>query len=258
MKKLLLILTSMCLLFTLAACDISIEDLEALAGVTAPAELGGADLDLPSAITTDAVDKNEETATEKQSFNAMAKNDWMDMIDDSVFENYTCMMEGVMTVTQNGANEGTTAVKEMIRVTEEKMASDIYADGEYVETIVVDGDTAAAQKEQSAQIFKTLLAEYDSFSYDAQTNTYKVTATVKIETVLKSLTYDLESGQMVTADVPAVIEMHEAELTLTEDGKLSTFVCDYSQTMTMVAGFSVTTSGRVTWNFSDFGTTVID
>ena len=118
-------------------------------------------------------------------------------------------------------------------------------------TLVYDGEVAESQKIQNSHLFLFILREYDNFVYDADTNTYIIPETVVMEDVVKSIG---EGGKMF--DVEVRIEIREAVVTFTDDGMLSTFTCDYTQTMYMDQ--TITTSGQTTWTFSDFGTTVIE
>ncbi|MBO5883699.1 MAG: hypothetical protein J6Q78_04775 [Clostridia bacterium] len=183
--------------------------------------------------------------------------EWDQMISDDMLANYTVIMEGNMSVTTNGKEEGTSDVKQKTKVANDKLSMEIFAGDQSVDTMVIDGDLAKAQMTQTSQLFKTLMAEYDNFTYDADKKIYKVTESVTIDTVLKGFGYQ-DEGAVREFDVPTVIVMRDAEITVSEDGKLVSFVCDYSQSMTMTDGDEVVTSGVVTWSFSDFGTTVIE
>ncbi len=217
----------------------------------------------PSA-TSDGVAEKECSvckAKENQSisFRGLSKDKWLEMISDASFENYTVKLEGTMTVTNKNENT-TNTIKEIIKFADDKMAMQMFVEDPNSSSddpisFVIDGDMAKAQKIQNTQLFIALLQEYESFVYDGATKTYKVPNTISIDTVLKGFSSD-ENG-MVTIDVPAKLEMREAEVTVSNDGKLVKFVCDYSQTMTMDDDGPTTVSGKTTWEFYDYGTTVI-
>ena len=135
-------------------------------------------------------------------------------------------------------------------------AEDLDSPAEDEELVIADGEIAEAQKLQYSQVFMTLLEDYKNFTYDADTNTYKVMTNVKVEKVLKAVSFSPD-GSVTTFDLPTVLEMREAEVTVSSDGKLIKFVCDYSQTMDMY-GTTMVTAGKTTWTFSDYGTTVIE
>ncbi len=236
MKKIFLILISVCLLLALAACD------------------GGENIDnLPTGTPTDAPTEAPTEAPE-----GINESEWNEMLSDEVFENYTVIMDGKMTVTTNGIVEvEDELVKERIKVACDKMSIEIFVDGEFSEPMVFDGELAESQKIQSSQLFMLLLDKYDSFVYDKDAKVYIVEETITIDAVLKGMSF-MEDGSVAEFDVPAVIEMKDAEVRISDDGKLASFTCDYTQTMEMGEGYTVSTSGLTTWTFSDFGTTVIE
>ena len=226
MKKILLVLLTLCLLCSLIACDKG--------------------------------DDPETNDTTPETNDALSETEWKAMISDDVLANYTVMMEGKMSVTENGVADGSGEqnIKQIIKVANNMLSIEMFVDGESVEPIVLEGDLAAKQNEQATQLFKIMLAKYDAFTYDKEKKVYTVSEPVTIETVLAGFSYNPD-GSMVEFDVPAVIEMRDATVTVSENGQLVSFDCDYSQSMTMSED-TVVTSGLVTWTFSDFGTTVIE
>ncbi len=193
------------------------------------------------------------------SFNGVSKDKWLSMLADSNFDNYTLKLEGTMTATSPNGN-ATSKVKETIKIADGKMHIEMFAADENStasdsHTMLLEGELAEMQKIQNSQIFMTLLKEYESFEYDEATKTYKVPQTVSIDTVLKGIS--MSGDEYVSFDAPSKLEMREAEVTLSEDGKLIKFVCDYSQIMTMGEDGTTSVSGVTTWEFSDYGTTVI-
>lgn len=200
-------------------------------------------------------------STDTTGNGGIPENEWEEMLSASNFGNYTLTMEGTMTVTQNGEiaaeNQKT---KQVLKVTADKLELTLYffddEINEFVamEPAILEGELAQSQKEQSAQVYLALLAKRDSYIFDAATDSYKVTETVTFEAVLDALSYD-ENGNEMTFEVPTTIEMREATLKLSEDGKLLSFTADYTQTMEM--GVTTVTAGITTWSFSDYGTTVI-
>ncbi len=186
----------------------------------------------------------------------MFQAEWDAKLADKMFENYTYSMEGRMTVTQDGEPETTSDMRQIVKVTSDKVSTTVYADsveepgGSGGFTQVYEGEIAEATKTQNAQLFLTILRDYENFEYDAETNTYKIPETVVFEEVLKAVSGD---GMF---DVPARIEVREAVVTFSEDGRIATLVSDYTQAMDF-GGSMVTTAGVTTWTFTDFGTTVI-
>ena len=225
---------SLCLAM-LASCDLT--DLNPLKAGQENAEKEGSE------------PENSETDVE-----AMAKAEWNEKVAEKNFENYTVSMEGRMTVTQAGLYETTADMSQIIKVTSDKISitilSDVAGDSDEY-TQVYEGEIAEVTKTQNAQLFLTIIRDYENFVYDKETKTYKIPEPVVFEEVLKGI-----EGQELF-DVPTRIEVREASVTFTKDGLLATLVSDYSQTMEL-AGQTVTTSGKVTWTFSNFGTTVIE
>lgn len=249
MKKTFLVLILACLLVALVAC-----------GSDEVTTAEGTSTTMPVDTATTPADTTT-TPADTEAPGGISETEWNGMLSDEMFENYTFVMEGEMTVTQNGEVQSTSDVKERIKIASDKISIELFAadtDSEATdsEAMVFDGEYAAALKLQYTEIFVPLLQKYDSFVYDANTKTYKVTETVTIDTVLTGINfYEDESFEMF--DLPATIEMREGEVMLSDDGKLLTFVCDYTQTMNMGGG-AIATSGITTWTFSDFGTTVIE
>ena len=227
MKKFILILLTLCLLCSLIACD------------------KGDDPQTPS----------ETTATD----DTLSETEWKAMISDDMLTNYTVVMEGKMSVTQNGVADDAVEqdIKQKIKIANDMISIEMVANGESVEPLVLEGDLAAKQNEQTTQLFKILLAKYDAYTYDKDKKVYTVSEPVTIETVLTGFSYEAD-GSITDFEIPAVIEMRDATVTVSENGQLVSFVCDYSQSMTMSEDSVTVTSGLVTWTFSDFGTTVIE
>ena len=194
-------------------------------------------------------------------YTGMETEAWQEMLSPPQFENYTFSTEGVMTVTQNGIHQATSYVKSVTKFTADKLELLLYAmdtgsEAEDVESMVFEGEIAEVQKIQYSQVFMTLLAERDHFTYDPQTKTYKVTECITIETLLKAIV--MKNGiEPSLMDMPTKMEMREAEATISDDGRLLKFVCDYTQTMTMPEG-ELVTAGITTGVFYDYGTTVIE
>ena len=180
---------------------------------------------------------------------------WAAMLAEDKFSNYSFTMSGTMTSTQGGESY-TSYAKETVKFANNKVAIGFFEDENDTEADwqTLDGELAAAQRVQMTQIFMTLLEEYARYAYDANTNSYKLANTVTIDTVLKGFMMD-EHGNISPMDVPAVIEMRNGEVFLSDDGRLVKFVCDYSQKMN---GDQVSISGITTWEFFDYGTTVVE
>ena len=248
-------------LFSLTSCDI-MDYVDDLAD-----EIDTSVLDATVVVTDIYADANEtadatetEEATEKETDAGVNEEQWAQMISEVSFENYTLNIDGVMTVTYNGQAGETSTVKQCIKVTSDKVS--MYSDPQNSEAgdgeplnLVFDGEIAEAQKLQFAQVFMAMLSDFSNFKYDVETNTYIIPETVVIEKVLKGIAILEDDVQLF--DAPTKIEMREAEVTISEDGKLLKLVCDYTQTIE-VNGSTSSNAGLTTWTFSDYGTTVIE
>jgi len=219
MKKLLLLLLTSCLFLSFAACG----------------------------------DSNGDGTPDLEGLDA---SEWTAMLADTVFENYTLTMEGRMTVTQGNETREPYDMKQVIKTTADQISITLYHENQPVDTMVFDGEIAKTQKNQNSQLFLTILRQYDSFVFDADTKTYKILETVSFDTVLKGLSFD-DNDTPTEFDVPATIVIREATATLSEDNHILTFVCDYSQTMD-IEDTVTTTAGLTTWTFTDYGSTVIE
>lgn len=256
MKRILIIVLGVLLLAALIFCVVEIADSEEAPETTKAIET------TKTPDTTKVPDTTKTPETTKAP-EGVSRPTWDDMLSAAKFENYTFSMEGAMTVLQNGENAGTSNVKETFKVTKDKLWVEMY--GETVDssasdqqTILFVGEAAAAQKLQCEQIFLALLAEYDNFTYDAASDSYKLHKTVTLDTTLKAFSFSQDGTIRETFDMPAVIEMREATVELSVDGSLVKFVCDYSQTMQYDIETVTETTGITTWTFGNYGTTVIE
>ena len=208
--------------------------------------------------TEEEITETEATTATETTFDGIEKSEWDLKFTDEAFQNYTVVFEGKMSVTENGEYDSTSDVWQKIKVTSDKIeitarASEVGSpDGSGEFTLTFDGEAAEAQKIQNSQLFLLILRDYEIFEYDAEKDTYIIPEPIVLEEVLKGV-----QGDGTLFDVPTKIEIREAIVTFTEDGMLSAFSCDYTQTMNMGEKI-VKTSGKTTWTFTDFGTTAIE
>lgn len=247
MKKILILILAALILVSLVACDDSSVNIPGADGVTTPAD--------------DTTTLPDDTTTAEPS-QGISTPEWNGMLSAANFENYTVTLEGMMTVVQPGQENVTSNVKQIVKIADDKMQLEIFASDadssaeDSMKQVFVE-EIAAEQKQQNEWLFLTLLAKRESFVYDPETNTYSITETIRIEETVKGISIDPETGVPQSFDCPVVIEMREGVVTISEDGKLLKFVCDYSQSME-IRGEVTTTMGLTTWTFSDYGTTVIE
>lgn len=199
-------------------------------------------------------EESDTEDTEKQSLDSN--------VGLSKMDNYTLTLEGLMTVTKNGVEEGKTNMKQVLKIADGKAEIILFVEngnGEMEqagESMLLEGEMAKAQTEQNNKLLETILAKYDKFVYDAETESYAITETITVEEVVDGVEQDHVSGTLVPIKVPTKITIKDAKVTLTEDGKLAKLVCDYTQEMNLEDGITVT-SGINTWTVTDYGTTVI-
>ena len=196
------------------------------------------------------------------AFEGLSENKWDAMISDAAFENYTLTTESTMKTEIGGVDRGTSDSKSVVKIAADKIEISSYAydsEGNASDALVsaFEGEYAKAHKEQYSMIFMLVLSEYENFEYDAETNTYKIEKTLTIEDDLPGFAINGD-GTLLHFTVPAKIEIKNGEASISDDGKLLSFTCDYSQTMYGDNDYTVAVSGITTWTFSDYGTTVID
>ena len=202
----------------------------------------------------------EETTTEntpkKGDLEGLVKEDSLNKLD-----NYTLTIEGKMSVTQDGQDQGVSDMKQVTKTANGKIEIILYGMNENGEmepdedSIVVEGEMAETQKAENNQLIEIILGEYKKFVYDSKTDSYSINETVVIEKDINGFSVDNE-GNMISIVTPTKITIKNAKVTLTEDGKLACLVCDYTQEMTM-GEHVIVTSGLTTWTVTDYGTTVI-
>ena len=167
----------------------------------------------------------------------LSSGDWEDMLSAPNFENYT--LHSVATIT--GVDEDTT-----VKFTKDK----VYISGtigEHPYEVTYTGQEAIGQKKSHEDVFLAVLADFDNFTYDEAAKVYKNPSPVTVST---GLTIEDET---ITMD----ITMTNGVVSLTEDGKLLKFECDYAQiTHTHQGDVPMTT--HMYMEFSDYGTTVIE
>ena len=283
MKRIVMILLAALLIFAMTACD------EGNGNPTATTETPGGETAAPDTTapeadeTTGAAGESsstpdesitpdessstpdatapEGTTSEIPSVGGIDKTGWEAMLNPENFTNYTFKVTGTMTAMVDGQNQGVSNIDETIMVTADKvkitaLAYDTESDASDDFSVTLSGKEAEAQITQYTQIFMPILSRYESFVYDAETGTYSINDTVAMDVILIGISYS-HDGTISTFEAPAHLEFSQATATLSEDGKLATFVCNYSQSMT-TNGYNVVTDGTTTWTFSNFGTTVIE
>ena len=174
---------------------------------------------------------------------AMTKAQWEAMLDKSNFDNYT------LSQLQN-TNSDVLVRKDLsvFKVTADKVEIDTYWDDELQREDVFTGAEAVEQKKVASDVFIPLLSDFDNFVFNEEKECYtnvnpisnEVTTfqsglEVKIIMVLEHLTINVKDGKLVGAEY---------------DGTYTTIVVAYDMTV------NATIDG--TWEFTNYGTTVIE
>lgn len=203
----------------------------------------------------------------------ISKDQWSSMLAESNFENCTIVSEyytftyglsldGTSADSASGAlSTGTNLTKTKMRsttkITADKISQSVLPE-EYdsipsnFSPTIYDGEVAQAIKKVGIQSFKIMIEDYDNFTYDSATNTYKLKAPT---TINKVMDYPVIDGNSVTYEsTTANLDLHAAEISVSKDGKLLSVVCNY----TTHDGDQDHNIPDHTWSFSDYGTTVIE
>lgn len=190
--------------------------------------------------TPSDVPKQDQTITEK---------DWSEMISAASFENYTLTQAAIYSA---GAGfEEDTLVTSVVKFTKDKVEIK-FTIGDVTNVIVYDGEMAKEQKDSYEKIFISLLENPKDYEYDATEKAYKNSKTITVEDTMH---YPAEDDRPAF-DLKMKIVMNNGKATISANGKLLTFVCDYTQTTETPNGTSFL-STEMSWTFSNYGTTTI-
>ena len=187
---------------------------------------------------------------------AITEEEWNAAIAPISFENYTMVTSGFFI-----QDDGTEMQQDqVIKVTADRMTVSLVAViskmlGETLpepktETVFWDyhKDPAelATQKGAQEQLFLALLADYNDFVWNEEKQAFVNTDPVSIEIPM----------EYYAASVSVVME--NGIVSITEDGKIKEFTCDYTQTTVLPESTIVSMGKNFSWKFFDYGTTVID
>ena len=201
--------------------------------------------------STPETPETQETPETPES-SGVTKEEWNSMIADHNFENYTLMQEGHIIQDDETESIQTGTVK----ITKDKVSIDMTitqlkvlgeeANQTFPMKEVFSGEMATMQKGSYEDVFRALIAEYESFVWDAEKKLYKNPKDLKIS---------FPAGDGVTAE----ILMTNGEVKLDENGKLLEFAAKFDQEIKDADGTKLATiKADMKWAFSAFGTTVIE
>lgn len=183
---------------------------------------------------------SEEEASGGKEATGISAEEWEAMLAEANFDNYT------LTENQKVTYENVTMQQDAVfKVAGDKASVDLKVDGQQMDILYYAGEEAAMQKQAYEQIYRALLAEYDHYAYDKDTQFYVLKNEVTVE-----IPMDLY-------DASISIVMKDAKVKLSEDGKVLNFECNFTQATT-TQGQTIMASAEAVWTFSDYGTTVVE
>ncbi len=169
---------------------------------------------------------------------------WSLMLAEDNFENYT-LLQTIDTIV--GVEEVGTRQTNIMNVTADAVRIDatiVQEDGQTVHrTQTFTGEQATLYKANFSEVFLTLLDAYEKYEYDAVEDCYTVAETIVVEFTEDSVweSYVMQEGKVVV-----------------EDGKFSSFTCVVDWTSVEGDEAPVTVKYAMKWEFSNYGTTVIE
>ncbi len=169
----------------------------------------------------------------------MTETEWNAAISTETLTNYT--LKQTANLIYVIAEDEQPAMLQVIdlRFTEDKIALHM-VQGEEIVDYVFTGAEATEQAALYNELYLALLAEYDSFTYDATKNEYTVAETVTVT--------------VTAGGTNATVTMAEGVVSFTEEGKLLKFTCKMTES---IPTENILVHGDMTWEFSDYGTTTI-
>ena len=174
---------------------------------------------------------------------AMTKAQWEAVLDKSNFDNYT------LSQLQN-TNSDVLVRKDLsvFKVTSGKVEIDTYWDDELQRKDVFTGADADEQKKVAMDVFLPILVDFDNFVYNNDKDCY-----TNVNPISNEVTTE-QSGLEVK-----IVMVLEHLTVKVKDGKLSYAEYDGTYT-TIVVAYNMTVNATIdgTWEFTNYGTTVID
>ncbi len=184
----------------------------------------------------------QATKENEMAFKGLDQEQWDAMRATPNFENYTLTQSGKISYMG-----GLLPVQEdcIIKFNSDKVHLQMKADGQTVVDTVYTGEEAAAQKQSYEKVFLALLEKLENFQYDETEQVYRNAEPITVS-------FDMAIYQM-----SATVVMKNGTIAFSDDGKLVSFTCEYTQTTHTPQGTMVSTT-QMNWGFSDYGSTVIE
>ncbi len=198
----------------------------------------------------DSVSSSNESASETSSDSVIdsgensnevgvTRAEWDEMLKEDAFVNCTIKQTSIVYETEN-ATTGQNQLA-ILRLVNGEVAVYIEVEGSVVVDRVFTGAEGEEMTAGYCDIAFALLNKYESFAYDAQEDAYEVTETVSVT---------------VTANgTPCNVIMEEGKATISKEGRLTSFTCKMTE---VIPDEEIVIYADITWEFSNYGTTVIE
>lgn len=174
----------------------------------------------------------------------MTAEKWAIMISPETLTNYTVSYGGTVTQTDDNGDVTVSDQSFTVKFNEDKIHVQGTIRPEGSDTPITfsnlfTGDNYSNAKKSYEILFLSILADYENYQYDSADDTYTIPAPVNV-----TLDY---GGTSLT------ISLNNSKVSISNDGKLLTLVCEYTQT----EKGAYTATSAMTYTFTDYGTTVI-
>ena len=186
----------------------------------------------------------QATKGEPFAFAGISEEKWKAMISPATLTNYTLKCGGKMTQTSHE----TAIVHDQsftVKFNADKCSAYETAKLEGEEEVVLvnklfTGEDFPPVKETYESLFLALLAEYKNYRYNSTDNVYELLEPIDI-----TIEYE---------DATAFVSVSNSRVSISDDGRLTMLVCNYSQREISLDFFM---ASEMTYTFSDYNTTVI-
>ena len=169
---------------------------------------------------------------------------WEEITSKPKFVNYTLLQKAVMNVPGEGEYEQVANIK----IIEGKVEVTIAIDGNPT-VLTYEGAEAEAQRKSYEDVFLALIDKFENFTYDKETKTYK-----NPEAITANISMDMGTVGTLTA----TLVMTNGVVSFDADGNIAKITCALSQTTTVQGQSTTITTDSMTWELSNYGTTVIE
>ncbi len=184
-------------------------------------------------------ESTSESVSNSSVVEGVTEAEWDEMLKEDAFVNCTIKQTSIVYETK----ESITGQNQLaiLRFVNDEVAVYVEIEGEPMVDRVFTGAEGKEMTASYCDIAFALLDKYENFEYQAQEDTYKVTETVSVT---------------ITANgTPCNVIMEEGEVTISKEGRLTSFTCKMTQE---IPDLQMVIYADMTWEFIDYGTTVIE